>query len=47
MRYVMSFNVDPDSVGEAGAAGRPAPPVAGGAVDWYACGDLSIAWLLM
>ncbi len=45
-RYALAFNLDPQDVADAGAAGQSAPPVAGGATDLYAGGDLSIALLL-
>ena len=40
-QYAIDFNVQPDHVSNAAAAGRPAPPVAGGATDRYLRFDLS------
>lgn len=40
-QYTIDFNVQPDHVSNASAAGRPSPPIAGGATDRYLRFDLS------
>lgn len=40
-QYNIDFNVQPDHVSNAAAAGQPAPPIAGGATDRYLRFDLS------
>jgi hypothetical protein len=42
LHYAVAFNPDRNALAEFAAAGDPAPPIAGGAVDWYRGGDATL-----